>query len=230
MTDSPPFECGPRVPSPDHHGRGPRPSASTPPARWSITCAPRHLRASCTRPHAPRPPQAAAARPSTGPPPDRSRLSWATASTTPPVRPEIPWSGRARPTPKRRQPPTRPPTTSAWTSSAPEPEPEAGAVTGAAAETGFSADGPANPLYGDWTGGRTAHEADRTTPPRRYGTPEPTRSAGSSEPGEAYIPPLGPREIDAAYRRRRRGTMPQLAAGGTRPGGRLMSAAQRTAG
>ena len=28
MTGTPPFECGPDCPAPDHHGRGPRPVAS----------------------------------------------------------------------------------------------------------------------------------------------------------------------------------------------------------
>jgi hypothetical protein len=31
MTDSPPFECGPECPAPDHHGRGPRAQGQTTP-------------------------------------------------------------------------------------------------------------------------------------------------------------------------------------------------------
>ena len=32
MTGTPPFECGPECPAPDHHGRGPRVQASSMPA------------------------------------------------------------------------------------------------------------------------------------------------------------------------------------------------------
>ena len=32
MTGTPPFECGPECPAPDHHGRGPRIQASSMPA------------------------------------------------------------------------------------------------------------------------------------------------------------------------------------------------------
>ena len=40
MTDSPPFECGPECPAPDHHGRGPQIEASTMPAPATAAGAP----------------------------------------------------------------------------------------------------------------------------------------------------------------------------------------------
>ena len=120
MTDSPPFECGPECPAPDHHGRGPRAQGqTTPTAHVEIANdGPGQIYvADPAQPASPGMMRQAATRPFTGP---QHQLKLTARGLRLPQRPPcLPPSaglGRARPTPKRRQPPTQPRITLAWTS------------------------------------------------------------------------------------------------------------------
>ena len=89
MTDSPPFECGPQCPAPDHHGCGPRAQGQTAPTAHVQIASDGPGRIYVGDPAQPASPammrqaEAPAGAPVYGPAaPTEADCAWATASTT----------------------------------------------------------------------------------------------------------------------------------------------------